>query len=123
MSKLLLAILSVAVLSVQSIKISEEELLLPALNIQKIQNINKIQSAWVAGYNSRWANLNMDDVKRQCGAFLDGDKLPQKNFNKEDLQDIPATFDSRVQWGKQCPSVEEVRDQGDCGSVYSLFIL
>lgn len=42
-------------------------------------------------------------------------KLPVKNIVA--AQDLPDTFDSRTQW-PNCPTIKEVRDQGDCGSCW-----
>ena len=32
--------------------------------------------------------------------------------------DIPDEFDARKEWGDHCPSTNEIRDQGDCGSCW-----
>ena len=43
-------------------------------------------------------------------------RLPKKDFRVE-VNDLPTNFDPRTQW-PQCPSLKEVRDQGDCGSCW-----
>jgi len=35
--------------------------------------------------------------------------------------ELPDEFDSRVKWGSMCPSLNEVRDQGNCGSCWVSF--
>ena len=32
--------------------------------------------------------------------------------------DLPDEFDARKQWGETCGSLNEIRDQGDCGSCW-----
>ena len=70
-----------------------------------------------AGHN--FVNMKPQDrlphVKRMCGAFLsDPLGLPDKDIK---VGDLPATFDARDQW-KNCPTIQEVRDQGSCGSCW-----
>ena len=31
---------------------------------------------------------------------------------------LPDEFDARKQWGKMCSSLNEIRDQGSCGSCW-----
>lgn len=33
---------------------------------------------------------------------------------------LPTAFDSRAQWGSICPSLNEIRDQGGCGSCWAV---
>ena len=35
------------------------------------------------------------------------------------VDQIPESFDSRVEWGSQCPSLLEIRDQANCGSCWA----
>ncbi|KAL3891627.1 hypothetical protein ACJMK2_003880 [Sinanodonta woodiana] len=77
-------------------------------------------ATWKAGNNFPFIR-NLDDkllyAKRLCGTKLnDPNPLPVKNI--EPLRDLPANFDARTQW-PNCPTVKEVRDQGDCGSCWA----
>ena len=118
MFKSLIVLASLTAASI-SAPLTELESSLPVLNIQKIEAINNAQSSWKAGYNSRWAGMTLKDAQRQMGVKLNGKKLPVKTFTKEELEAVPATFDSRLQWGNVCPSTKEVRDQGACGSCWA----
>ena len=38
------------------------------------------------------------------------------------VDNLPDEFDARTEW-PECPSIEEIRDQGACGSCYvSVFV-
>lgn len=44
-------------------------------------------------------------------------RLPEKNLQAANFADLPENFDSREQW-KDCPTINEIRDQGSCGSCW-----
>jgi cathepsin B len=55
-----------------------------------------------------------------CGVIPDREGLhkPPTLFHaKSNYKDLPKDFDSRVQW-PDCPTIQEVRDQGACGSCW-----
>jgi len=41
------------------------------------------------------------------------------DLTPEQIAALPTDFDARTQWGKNCPSVLEVRDQANCGSCWA----
>jgi len=77
-------------------------------------------STWHAGVNPRFDGASYDYVKSLCGSLED---KGQSNLPIEDpvveVSAIPTAFDSRTQWGAQCPSMSEVRDQSNCGSCWA----
>lgn len=118
MARYVLAALAVVALATGA-PITEIEESLPALNLQRIEAINHIATTWKAGYNERWAGMTLKDAKRQMGVVKSGNKLPYRTFTKEELEAVPSSFDARLQWGAKCPSVNEIRDQGACGSCWA----
>lgn len=46
------------------------------------------------------------------------ERLPLKVHTGFDIAALPASFDSRKQW-PNCPSIQEIRDQSDCGSCWA----
>eukprot|EP00455_Lapot_gusevi_P026684 TRINITY_DN2813_c0_g1_i2.p2 TRINITY_DN2813_c0_g1~~TRINITY_DN2813_c0_g1_i2.p2 ORF type:complete len:321 (+),score=89.51 TRINITY_DN2813_c0_g1_i2:73-1035(+) len=77
---------------------------------------------WRAGPSPRFMNSTMADVKRLCGVkqMANPVVLPiREPYSNQVIKAIPDTFDSRSQWGSICPSVNEIRDQGNCGSCWA----
>jgi len=89
------------------------------LGLEKI--IDEVNSRddvkWTAGVNARFMNVPMSFIKGQMGTKLGGERLPEKVI--ADNVEIPDSFDSRQQWGKICPSTNEIRDQASCGSCWA----
>jgi len=99
-----------------------EASLMPSLNFDAITTHNRNpESTWVAGFNEKFADMTIADAKKLMGVLPGGPKLPVEvpNLTPEQLAAIPADFDARKQWGKQCPSTAEVRDQANCGSCWA----
>jgi cathepsin B len=46
-------------------------------------------------------------------------KNVKEEFASLSNQDIPESFDAREQW-PDCPTIQEIRDQGSCGSCWVL---
>ncbi|XP_062979786.1 cathepsin B isoform X1 [Elgaria multicarinata webbii] len=87
----------------------------PPLSNDLVNYINKLNTTWQAGHN--FHNVDYSYVKRLCGTFLHGVKLPESFEFAGDLV-LPESFDSRQQWPK-CPTINEIRDQGSCGSCWA----
>jgi len=75
--------------------------------------------SWKAGFNKKFD----PDRKPADYAHLMGTvphpmdfELPEVDFV---VSDIPDSFNSRDQWGSMCPSLYEIRDQGNCGSCWA----
>ncbi|NXE41719.1 CATB protein, partial [Ptilorrhoa leucosticta] len=88
---------------------------LPPLSDDLVNHINKLNTTWKAGHN--FHNADMSYVKKLCGTFLGGPKLPERVDFAADLE-LPDNFDSRTQW-PNCPTISEIRDQGSCGSCWA----
>jgi len=85
-----------------------------------IAHVNKLGTTWTAGINERFVNVTFEQAKRLCGSLEGGEKLAEREFSAEELaMAVPTDFDARSEWGKLCPTVNEVRDQSDCGSCWA----
>jgi len=85
------------------------------LSDEMINSINKLGTSWKAGRNFDVSELQR--VKNMLGVVrMTGFQLPTKTHQV--AQDIPATFDARVQW-PNCQTINEIRDQGACGSCWA----
>jgi hypothetical protein len=64
-------------------------------------------------------SVPLHQVKRMCGVLPDptGYKLPLLLHDKKNYKDLPKSFDARVEW-PNCPTIQEIRDQGACGSCW-----
>uniref|UniRef100_A0A8C0TFN6 Cathepsin B n=1 Tax=Canis lupus familiaris TaxID=9615 RepID=A0A8C0TFN6_CANLF len=85
-----------------------------ALSDELVDYVNKRNTTWKAGHN--FHNVDPSYLRRLCGTFLGGPKLPQRvQFAKNLI--LPESFDAREQW-PNCPTIKEIRDQGSCGSCW-----
>ena len=84
-------------------------------DLDLIDYVNSVQSGWRAGVNTRFVGVSEEYARGLCGALKSGTKLPEKEI--EPLKDLPKSFDARVEWSR-CPSIQEIRDQGSCGSCW-----
>ncbi|XP_052752070.1 cathepsin B-like [Galleria mellonella] len=89
------------------------------LSDEFIDLINKKQNLWRAGRNFP-SNIPFRHIKGLMGV------LPNRNFEKfntmthdtELRASLPENFDPRDKW-PNCPSLNEIRDQGSCGSCWA----
>jgi len=93
----------------------------PAVTMEMIDLINSNpHSTWTAGVNQRFFNRTISSVKRLCGVLPGPSPIKLPLYTHDvDLAAIPAAFDARTQWGSQCPSTNDIRDQADCGSCWA----
>lgn len=88
------------------------------LSEEMIRYVNKYaNTTWTAGPAMPRVPISM--LKRMMGVLEDprGNELPTIQHDVENM-DLPDNFDSREQW-PNCPTIKEVRDQGDCGSCWA----
>ena len=84
-----------------------------------IDVVNRVQTTWKAGRNYG-SHITLDYIKGLCG-FLKNPKSPRLPMidHSNGVSDLPTEFDARQKWGSICPSLLEVRDQGECGSCWA----
>ena len=86
----------------------------------RLHNNNKvINSTWIVG-PSKFDDWAFDSVQHLMGVdsllFSSNTKILTK---LKDTASLPKNFDSREEW-PNCPTLQEVRDQGNCGSCWAI---
>lgn len=89
------------------------------LSDQFINLINSKQNSWKAGRNFP-LHTSFDYIKKLMGALKDDffASLEDRRYGPELIESLPASFDPRDKW-PNCPTLNEVRDQGSCGSCWA----
>lgn len=86
-----------------------------------INLINLKQNTWKAGRNFP-LHTPFSYFKKLMGTFKDDGFLPKIPKVKHDaklIASLPEAFDPRDKW-PNCPSLNEIRDQGACGSCWAV---
>lgn len=85
--------------------------------VKIVHTVNAAKTTWTAGLNSRFLGRPLSAVKRQLGV-KSVKKLPERERFVVSPDALPTNFDSRTQW-PNCKTIQEVRDQSDCGSCWA----
>ncbi|KAG1662095.1 Cathepsin B [Nymphon striatum] len=86
------------------------------LSDEYINMLNTMNSTWTAGRNFP-KHTPLSHVRRLVSPKKENNvKLPV--MHSEPANTIPEEFDARVHW-PQCPSIGEIRDQGQCASSWA----
>jgi len=84
-----------------------------------IKEVNSMNAGWKAGINSRFDGKPTEYVKKLLGFKpIPGMRPAIQVHTGFDMAALPQNFDSRTNW-PNCPSIQEVRDQSDCGSCWA----
>ncbi|KAG1653019.1 Cathepsin B [Nymphon striatum] len=87
------------------------------LSDEFIEFLNEDQFSWKAGRNFP-EDVQLEQLRKLCGYKQEKDDYSlQLKVNNEDM-DIPPEFDGRKYWSN-CPSLREIRNQGNCGSCWA----
>ena len=92
------------------------------LTDQMVSHVNNLLSSTWRAERNKFHDWSLKSFKRLLGVPLSSidrseSKLKPK-IHQVFLGDIPESFDARTQW-PQCPSMQEIRDQGSCGSCWA----
>ena len=80
-------------------------------------HVNSLETTWQA---SSYENESLDFAlgKLETGLMASNLGLGLKDFPREELAEVPESFDSRLQW-PNCESIKEIRNQAKCGSCWA----
>jgi cathepsin B len=89
-------------------------------NLRTVQAVNSDpNSTWKARPYKQFEGKTFDEVKRHLGTVIPIDEtVGHRAVLKKSSITIPKEFDARKQW-PSCVSVNEVRNQANCGSCWA----
>lgn len=90
------------------------------LSDEFVNDINSKQSLWKAGRNFP-ADTPLSYIKKLMGTKKNStlqNNLDVMEHGPELIASLPENFDSRDKW-PNCPTLNEIRDQGSCGSCWA----
>ncbi len=80
-------------------------------------HVNSLGTTWTAdAYEGE--DISFALGKLDAGLMASNIGLGVKDFPREELTDVPESFDSRDQW-PDCQSIREIRNQAKCGSCWA----
>lgn len=86
-------------------------------NEDMVEQINSMNTTWKAGLNQRFAGVTKSAFSFLLGVLPDDtEEKVYKDITPRD--DLPENFDLRTQY-PNCESLQEIRDQGSCGSCWA----
>ena len=90
------------------------------LSDEFINRINSKQTSWTAGRNFP-LRTSIKHIKKLMGTLKDdySEKLETLKHDAELFANLPETFNPEEKW-PNCPSLNEIRDQGLCSSCWAL---
>lgn len=82
--------------------------------------VNSLDTTWKAGNNPRFEGLSLTSVRSHLGVLQENDIAKQDHQDNSawvQETDLPDNFDPREKW-VNCSTLQEIRDQGSCGSCW-----
>lgn len=86
---------------------------------------NKKGGTWKAKLNTRFVNMDIEQIKKMLGAKKRHENPRQSEFKIQpkftgNLDDIPKEFDARKQWPQCSDIISTIADQSACGSCWAV---